>query len=566
MNADPLIVFLGPSLSLVEARKILPNAYYLPPARSGDILRALRLNPKVIALIDGYFEQRPAVWHKEILVALEKGIAVIGGSSMGALRASELWQFGMQPVGDIAHDYAHGIINDDDEVAVLHCPGRLGYVPATDAMVNIRWKLQSAVLKGIISHEFSVLVEQAAKNMFYKERQLDKAVMQVCAENNIESAKTILENIKLFDNALSEKKQNDAALVLEQIAAGLIKRQSNVKHTTERTAFFRALHKNIMCRPYPNYQSWLPSNEKVASIARYLGQDYRLARRLAYLLSACYAVAKYDQAKMMYQEKEAISGRWISKLGLGLMDNDWTLLNDCNEKENFFSRMAAIFSAFESENANLEVDVKSPKYLHYLLCLSGDYVKYKKHNNTNDVVAQFKQSEPARYRLFNCVAHCWWFIEVRAEHLGLRPNEGELQGQSDRFRIEKGLHTKDATEQWINENDLDLIKYQHFIMATARLSFLVLQNNLDALGVIDDVSDESVWWLRDALWLSGLYQQAKCLINDPKRVVQLQNEAVHREKNLQQYAFSIDFIDGQQDFMQTFLLEQDYQPSSVLSQ
>ena len=80
------IVFLGPSLPLHEARRILP-ATYRPPAAQGDVYRAALERPWGIGIVDGYFERVPAVWHKEILWALQQGIHVFGAASIGALRA-----------------------------------------------------------------------------------------------------------------------------------------------------------------------------------------------------------------------------------------------------------------------------------------------------------------------------------------------------------------------------------------------------------------------------------------------------------------------------------------------
>ena len=50
---------------------------------------------KEILLVDGYYKSIPAPWHKEILLALEKGIKVTGISSLGAVRANELKDFGI---------------------------------------------------------------------------------------------------------------------------------------------------------------------------------------------------------------------------------------------------------------------------------------------------------------------------------------------------------------------------------------------------------------------------------------------------------------------------------------
>jgi hypothetical protein len=84
-----VVVFLGPSLPLEDARKIL-DAIYLPPAKQADLISAaINHEPDAIALIDGTFHQSLSVWHKEILFALQRGIRVFGASSMGALRAAE---------------------------------------------------------------------------------------------------------------------------------------------------------------------------------------------------------------------------------------------------------------------------------------------------------------------------------------------------------------------------------------------------------------------------------------------------------------------------------------------
>ena len=67
----------------------------------GDVYRATLDQVQTIAIIDGYFDRVPAVWHKEILWALNMGIRVIGAASMGAIRAAELAPFGMEGVGRI---------------------------------------------------------------------------------------------------------------------------------------------------------------------------------------------------------------------------------------------------------------------------------------------------------------------------------------------------------------------------------------------------------------------------------------------------------------------------------
>jgi hypothetical protein len=169
-----IIVFAGPSL---DAGALAPPALELrPPAAEGDLYRAAREGPQAIALIDGYFEAQPAVWHKEILWAMSRGIPVFGAASMGALRAAELWQFGMVGVGAIYRAYRRGVLTDDSEVAVLHGPPELGYPSLTEALVNVRATLARAAALRIISPATRRLVLASAARLFYKERTWERVL------------------------------------------------------------------------------------------------------------------------------------------------------------------------------------------------------------------------------------------------------------------------------------------------------------------------------------------------------------------------------------------------------
>lgn len=172
------IVFLGPSLSLADAKSIYPGAEYLPPVACGDVLRCLEKAPKRIAIIDGFFHNQAAVWHKEILYVLSLGIEVYGASSMGALRAAELAVFGMRGIGKIFEAYQKGIYEDDDEVAVLHASAKSGYKPVSDAMVNIRATLASAKQESLLSEEEHTLLLSHLKHTFYQQRHLSEAVTE----------------------------------------------------------------------------------------------------------------------------------------------------------------------------------------------------------------------------------------------------------------------------------------------------------------------------------------------------------------------------------------------------
>ena len=168
-----IIVFIGPTLDKASALREL-DATYLPPASQGDVFLATRANPWAIGIVDGYFKQVPAVWHKEILWALSCGIHVFGAASMGALRAAELASFGMRGVGKIFRDYESGVLEDDDEVCIVHSDANSGYRTLSDAMVNIRATLASAVAEKIIGADLSRALLDQAKSTFYQNRSYAK--------------------------------------------------------------------------------------------------------------------------------------------------------------------------------------------------------------------------------------------------------------------------------------------------------------------------------------------------------------------------------------------------------
>ena len=118
------------------------------PARQGDIARAALEGASAIGLVDGLYEDVAAPWHKEILFALAQGVTVLGGASIGALRAAECAAFGMIGVGDIFESYVSGARVDDSDVAQLHAPAELDYAPLTEALVNVEATLAALVAGG----------------------------------------------------------------------------------------------------------------------------------------------------------------------------------------------------------------------------------------------------------------------------------------------------------------------------------------------------------------------------------------------------------------------------------
>lgn len=173
-RAGRTLVFTGPTLPAAEVAARLPGATVLPPVAVGEILTlARRRGVAQIAIIDGYFERMAAVWHKEILIAIERGIVVWGAASMGALRAAELAPFGMHGVGAIYRGFATGALVADDEVAVAHLPAAYGYRATSDALVNLRDGIARAPM--LTTRARARLIE-LARARFYRERSWDALI------------------------------------------------------------------------------------------------------------------------------------------------------------------------------------------------------------------------------------------------------------------------------------------------------------------------------------------------------------------------------------------------------
>jgi hypothetical protein len=183
--------------------------------RQGDLYREALLRPAVIGVVDGYFEVTPTVWHKEILWAMTQGVHVFGAASIGALRAAELDAFGMRGIGRIYEDYRDGVLQDDDEVAVLHGPAELGYPAVTEAMVNVRATLAAAIGDQIVDPPLAVELTRIAKALFYKLRTW-RAILDAAAPGV--GAAELARFREWFPAAAFDQKRRDALAMIDAIS------------------------------------------------------------------------------------------------------------------------------------------------------------------------------------------------------------------------------------------------------------------------------------------------------------------------------------------------------------
>jgi hypothetical protein len=207
------VVFTGPSLSAEKAKAFLPEAEYRPPIVRGD-LNSLPKGTKVVGIIDGVFFSESAIAHKEIIAVMKKGVKVYGSSSMGALRAAELAEFGMVGVGRVYECYRSGRIVKDDEVAVTFSP--VTGEQMTEPLVNVRYQLKAAEADGILTGKERHEIIELAGRFFYPDRTYPFIVGRAVKADIIshEKAAGLLEYIR--DRPLNLKAE-DAVLLLDMI-------------------------------------------------------------------------------------------------------------------------------------------------------------------------------------------------------------------------------------------------------------------------------------------------------------------------------------------------------------
>jgi len=245
-------VFLGPTLSRDEAAQYV-DAIYHPPVEQGDVLRALRHDPSAILIVDGHFMFVPAVWHKEILCALERGVRVFGAASMGALRAAELADFGMVGVGQVYRSFVSGALEDDDEVAVAHAAADQGFRQHSDALVNIRDVCQRAVSRSMIAPQTADAVVGIAKQMYYAER-LWPDILDTARRRGVAARE--LHRLDRLRTSTRPVKERDAVLAL-RVLAGPSTRRARPRHLpvrVEPTVFYLSLQRQVDAESSADWQ------------------------------------------------------------------------------------------------------------------------------------------------------------------------------------------------------------------------------------------------------------------------------------------------------------------------
>ena len=165
----PPLVFLGPSAPVDAVRAILPEAEIRPPVRRGDLYQARLLRYSVFVMIDGVFAQREAIPPREVVDVLQDGAAVIGASSMGALRAADCHPAGAVGLGGVYRAFRTGAVGSEDEVAVVFDPDN-PFPALSQSLVGIRFAVRRGVRAGWLTSRAATSLIDSACALPYAER------------------------------------------------------------------------------------------------------------------------------------------------------------------------------------------------------------------------------------------------------------------------------------------------------------------------------------------------------------------------------------------------------------
>jgi hypothetical protein len=303
-----LVVFLGPSLPADEARRIAP-CRVLPPARAGDVLAVLPERPLAIALVDGLFDTTPSPWQREILAALDAGIAVFGGASMGALRAAELERFGVVGIGRIFRWYRDGTIDDDADVALLHADASRGWRPLTVPLVAVRAAAEAARAERHLSPGEAHALVRAGAAIHYTERTWPRVLERLPARTRTK--------VEMFLPRVPDPKADDARACIEAAAAFARARRAGAPPPPTSSAGAvpsllrraRLVHARALVGG-----AAVPSRDVVAALARRPDAGRLAADGLRRLVLA--ALARSAGIAVSADDAERALAAWLRRLGV----------------------------------------------------------------------------------------------------------------------------------------------------------------------------------------------------------------------------------------------------------
>lgn len=478
---NSIIIFAGPTMSEKLGKTILPHALFLPPVQCGDIYSLLRMQtPSIIGIIDGYFDTIASIWHKEILYAIQCGVQVFGAGSMGALRACELEEFGMVGVGKIFDNYKLGEYFDDSDVAVVHGAKEFGYPVMTDALVNIKATVNKAQNDGIVGVKLAHEIIEQAKNTFFQKRKLNLVIAEMTSTTELENLKQWL----AIEGNFVDQKALDAVQLLQLLNNDKQRRTPVDQKQLEPIWTYSAkfIFNYLSCRPNQNQASWLPRENKIASMSRLIGRKYFMVRKFAIAMN--YVHSSFQETEATLEKNDG----WFDKVTDGKDYMIWCEENDVSVPDEFKRRLSVIFGAL---NQVTDLNMKNLEHL------ARHYGYYPLSESKNEMLVLLHQLE-GKLR-----------ADFESHNYKVPYNWSQLFSFSQTYFKELGLETQDDLNQWIEKNNLkessdynDFLKYilefEIIVDAGSRLFSLPLKTHQTGID-----------WFLDALKITGVYSEIK---------------------------------------------------------
>lgn len=217
------IVFAGPSLDLCDN---LSQFEIKPPIKRGDLdLLITHSKPRTLVILDGVFGSNLAISPTECRQAIEMGHTLIGGSSMGALRASELWSVGMMGFGDVYNLFRIGKLKSDADVAVSY--NKKLNQELTLSIVHVRHILNILCQQQALSVAFARTLLLTARKIHWSER-FPELLLDAWKESGLESG--LLNKLTtMFSDISFNPKKRDASYIISLFTSGLWPQQHHMK-------------------------------------------------------------------------------------------------------------------------------------------------------------------------------------------------------------------------------------------------------------------------------------------------------------------------------------------------
>jgi hypothetical protein len=182
---------------------------------------------------------------------------ICGSSSIGALRAAELHAFGMVGFGWVYRAFRRGVLQDDDEVCVLHAIPELNFDALSEAMVNIRYSLRKMRHRGQISRGSELRIASSLKQLHFSERNVP--AIRSAFEHEFGNRGTA--KFDLYEGAKVDIKSLDAELMLSAVSSGLT---ASASGTWEFPATSHWLYQFLMqTSDIPPLSRWHPTHKRL---------------------------------------------------------------------------------------------------------------------------------------------------------------------------------------------------------------------------------------------------------------------------------------------------------------